>query len=252
MGGELPTLKGALATARPIRYGSFAEASTGHWSLLEELASRPGVRKVCEVGGGATPALPTEFVRARSIEYTVLDLSATELAKAPDVYRKVQGDITSGELRLEGGFDLIFSRMLAEHVWLPADFHRSVYRLLTPGGRAFHFFSTLYALPFLANRLLPPGVADRIVRWLWPGRDPEGGEAKFPAFYRWCRGPTRASIRRLEDVGFIVEEYAGFFGHEYYRGVPWIHRAHRALSDALTRKPMPLLTSYAHVILMRP
>src|SRR5215510_6894588 len=83
---------------------------------LEKLVRRRDIKKVLEVGGGATPLLSLDNMEEYGIEYTILDISIEELAKAPDAYNKIQGDITDPNLRLDGKYDLVCSRFLAEHV----------------------------------------------------------------------------------------------------------------------------------------
>ena len=239
-----------------VRYDLHQHAWEGFQTQLERLASAPGVRRVCEIGGGANPALPLSFVRAHGLEYTVLDISAEELAKAPEGYVKVRADITAEGLRLPGGYDLAFSKMLAEHVASGETFHRNVLNLLRPGGRAFHFFPTLYALPFAVNRALPEGLGGRLLGRLQGGRERAGRQAKFKAYYDWCRGPGRTQLARLEALGYEVVEYVGFFGYAgYFRKLPWLERAHARLNGHvaawLTRHPVNALTSYAHMLVER-
>jgi hypothetical protein len=62
--------------ASPAWHGDFVRLVQG------EIESR-GARRVCDIGGGANPALSTEFVTAHDLEYLVIDISAAELAKAP-------------------------------------------------------------------------------------------------------------------------------------------------------------------------
>jgi SAM-dependent methyltransferase len=207
-------------------------------------------RVVCEVGAGANPALDLEYICDRGLRYCIMDVSEEELAKAPDGYHKIVADICRPLVPGLGPFDLVFSKMLAEHIREPEQFHRNVHRLLRPGGVAFHFFPTLYALPFVVNLLLPEVASTLALRLLSP-RD-EVRHGKFPAYYRWCRGPTKGVLRKLENVGYIVEEYAGFFGHNYYRRIPLMARVHAAVVTRLLRHPLPFLTSYAYAVLRKP
>jgi len=80
------------------------------------------------------------------LEYTILDLSLEELTKAPDGYNKIQADITDPYLSLDGKYDLVYSRFLAEHVPSGLNFHRNVLNLLRKGGMHFIPFqhSTIY------------------------------------------------------------------------------------------------------------
>jgi SAM-dependent methyltransferase len=209
------------------------------------------LKRVCEVGGGANPALPLEFVKAHGLDYTILDISPEELAKAPAGYTRVVADLCSVSPAVEHTetFQLVFSKMLAEHIVDPQAFHRNIWRLLIRDGIAVHFFPTMYAPPFVVNRLLPEALASMILR-LVDSRDRQM-HRKFAAFYRWCRGPILNQIARFEELDFQVLEYHGFFGHGYYNRIPLLKRAHDRISDLLLRHPLPLLTSYAYVMLQK-
>ena len=235
------------------RYAHSSVAWSGMTRQILALIADGGVRRVLEVGGGANPLLSLAVVEQHGLEYTVLDIAQTELDKALGGYVKVLGDIGDPTLDVPGGYDLVFSRMLAEHVRSGEVFHRNVLRLLAPGGRAFHFFPTLYAPPFVLNRLLPERLAHALLNLLEPGRQQDGRHAKFPAHYSWCRGPTDRHIRRIEGLGYHVDEYIGFFGHDvYYTHVPVVRGWHRLWSNWLVAHPLPWLTSFAYLTLSRP
>jgi SAM-dependent methyltransferase len=234
-----------------VRYAEFPDA----WPAFNDFLRRvtgSGARDLCEVGGGANPALSLETIEANGLRYTILDVSAEELAKAPDGYRKLEADVASPRFDSSETFDALFSRTVLEHISDPETFHRNVFGLLKDGGVAFHFFATLYALPFVVNRLLPDRVLEAILLRLQPHRARSGPHGKFPAVYAWCRGPTARQIARFEQLGYTVEEYTGFFGHDYYRTLPAVQRLANRLAAALRRHPVPLLTSYAFVVLRKP
>lgn len=239
-----------------VRYASSRHAWTGYTPYVQDLIVGTGARQVLELGGGANPAIPLAFLRDHGVDYTVLDISPGELAKAPAGYRKVCADIGSTTLAfggLEARYELVFSKMLAEHVRNGEQMHRNVFRLLAPGGRAVHYFPTLYAPPFVLNRLLPESLTDHLLQWLEPGREKAGKKGKFPAYYSWCRGPTHRQLARLQGLGYKVDQYIGFFGHEsYYQRVPGLLALHRQLSGWLTRHPVPALTSACYVVLSKP
>lgn len=218
------------------------------------LVERNGSRTVLEIGSGANPTLSPSYVRERGLRYTTNDVSEAELAKAGPAYETLCVDMaTADDAALpREAFDLVFSRMVNEHVEDGERFHRNIFRALTPGGVSAHCFSTLYALPFVANRLLPEPIADRVLDALAP-RDRHRHD-KFRAHYSWSRGPTGRMIDRLRGLGFEIVQYQGFFGHRYYdRGLPaWVPRLERAKSAWLQRHPVPLLTSYAAVVLRKP
>jgi SAM-dependent methyltransferase len=221
--------------------------------FLERLIDSAQVHSICEVGGGREPALSPDEVARRGIDYTVLDISAEELAMAPPGYRTVVADITAPGLADVGGFDLVFSKMLAEHVRDPRQFHTNVFSLLRPGGLAFHYFPTLYSPPFVVNRLLPERWAEAVLRVVRPHRYLDGRGDKFPALYRWCRGPSRHQLQRLESVGFDVVKYVGLFGTKsYYERIRPLQQLEDVLASWMVRHPLPAMTSYSYVVLQRP
>jgi ubiquinone/menaquinone biosynthesis C-methylase UbiE len=237
-------------TSHPrVRFDLWPAAWDDYVPFLERLIDRTGARRVCDVGAGARPSLPLEMVAERELDYVLLDISEVELAKAPDRYAKVRADITAADFDAEEQFDLVVTRMVAEHIQRPDAFHANVNRLLVPNGTAFHFFATLYALPFVVNRFLPGAIGDDILTALRPVE--ARGRPKFRAYYRWCRGPTARQIRRFTRAGFDVEEYVGFFGHSYYGKLGPIQALENSLARLLVSRPVPLLTSFAYVVLRK-
>lgn len=234
-----------------IRYALSSEAWGSFEPGLLQLIQERGLRRIVEIGGGANPMIPIEDVHRLGLDYTVLDISEVELAKAPAGYRTVCADIASADLALDGTYDLAFSRMLAEHVRHGEYLHRNIARLLRPGGHALHFFPTLWAPPFVINRLIPERLSDRLLALLNPDRD-RHQFGKFPAYYDWCRGPTRAQIKRFEGLGYSVAAYDGYYGHgQYYRHIPGLKSLHLAWCRFLSRHPLPALTSFAIVHLIK-
>jgi hypothetical protein len=221
-------------------------------AFLENLASRPGVKKICEIGGGSNPALSLAFITKHHLEYTILDISESELNKAPEGYIKLVGDITHPHFSPDNHYHLIFSKMLAEHVMDAASFHKNVFNLLDSGGMAFHFFPTLYSLPFVINKYLPETLSGNLLRLFFKERNNEGHHGKFPAYYNMCRGPTKNQIKKLEEVGYLIEKYIGFFGHGYFEKIPLVRTLSNLLPRLLRSHPNPWLTSYAYVLLSKP
>lgn len=222
-------------------------------AIIASLVLRNGAKRVCEVGGGANPSLSLQFLAENNIEYTLFDISQAELSKAPAGYLKVQGDITDPNLLQTGTYDMVVSTMLAEHVNDGQVFHRNVFNLLRPGGFAFHAFATLYGLSSVVNLLLRESVAGLLLLRMQPGRESEGHNAKFSPHYSWCRGPSNKQIECFRSCGFEVPEFTGVFGQDcYLTKFPLLWRLDRRMSAFLTRKPMPLLTSSAYVLLAKP
>ena len=234
-----------------IRYADSELVWVGYDRLIMETIEKYALKKVCDLGGGANPVLPLDYVKERGIEYTVLDLCKEELDKASDAYTKVVHDVMSAEIPPCAPFDLILTKMLAEHVPDGETFHKNIYAMLGKGGIAVHFFPTLYALPFLLNRLLPEWLGRALLKVLAP-RDRYHHD-KFPARYSWCRGPTRSMQRRLEKLGYEIMEFWGLYGHRgYYLRIPFMVRFHDLIVKLLLKHPIPLLTSYAYIVLRKP
>lgn len=211
-----------------------------------------GAKRICDVGGGAHPIVGLKQVQERGLEYVVLDVSEQQLARAAGDYQRFQADIldpaTVPELaRRWGAFDAVLSRWTAEHIRDGRLFHEQVFRMLRPGGTAVHLFPTLYSLPFLLNRLLAPDMSAALLYRVSPHR-----KGKFLAYYSWCRGPTGRQIDRLQSIGFSVDRYVGYYGHNLYRRVKPVHVAHKAIAAQLVDHPLPSLTSFALVVVTRP
>jgi hypothetical protein len=222
---------------------------------LQQIAAMPQVKRVCEIGGGANPMFSLDFAQENNLDYTVLDISAEELSKAPDGYSKILGDISSMDFQSDEKYDLVFSKFLAEHVRSGLHFHTNLYSILNSGGYSLHYFPTLYNFPFIANRILPEWISERILLKVQPERTKEGSYGKFPAYYSWCYGPTKSSIRRFEEIGFEIEEYIGFFGHGFYRNKKalfFLEHFEKMKSNFLVDHPIPLLTQFAHILLKKP
>lgn len=220
--------------------------------VREAIAAVPGAR-VCDVGGGVHPLVPDDEVRAEGLGYTVLDISAEETRDLDrDVYTVVTGDAADPSLldqepRMRGAFDVLFSKMVAEHVPDGAAFHRNLFEMAAPGGVAIHMFPTLYSVPFMVNIAVPESVSKVLLESL--AKRPQ---AKFPARYSWCKGPSPYQLERIAALGWEVERYLGVMGHEYYRFMPGVRDVHRLAHRAALRAPRPWLTSYAVVKLRKP
>jgi len=232
-----------------ISYGTYMEAWDGFSSFLANLISKNHIKKICDIGGGANPVLSTDYIREKNLDYSLLDISEFELSKAPENYPKILADIASPNFNLDNKFDLVFTKMLAEHITNPKQFHKNVLNCLNDNGLAVHYFPTLYTLPFFVNYIMPERLAD-ILLHLFETRD-RYKQAKFPAYYRWCRGPIRKQIQRFITMGYDIVEYRGFFGHGYYKKITALDKLNRIKTNYLLKHPNPIFTSYAYVVLRK-
>ncbi len=253
-GDSVDRVEATLPLGANVRYDTVQSFAgwQGAAPAIERLITEFGSRNILEIGSGANPTLSVEAVRRLGLSYTTNDISEAELGKADSAYARLCHDFseTNPPLRLHGSFDLVFSRMVNEHVRDGARYYRNIAAVLASGGITTHWFSTLYALPFVGNRLMPEFVSDRILDVLAP-RD-RSDHGKFKAYYSWGRGPTRKMVARLEALGFDVLEYTGYFGHSYYRrSLPLLDYLERKKAAFLAKHPNPFLTSYARVVLRK-
>ena len=228
--------------------------SGNEWSEYPAFVQRSvlelGVRKLCDVGGGANPVLSMQFINDNRLDCTVLDISITELNKAPTGYKKLVQDVEAEDFVPTDQFDLVVTKMMAEHLRNGRVFHRNVFSMLKPGGVAIHYFPTLYALPFLVNKLMPERLSSFLLDIFLPRDRHRLG--KFPAYYSWCYGPTSSMLGMLIETGFEIMQYRAFFGNSYYSRIPLVRNLHDAYTRFLAKHPTPYLTSFAQVVLRKP
>jgi SAM-dependent methyltransferase len=202
-----------------------------------------------EIGSGAKPTLDVETARKEQFRYVTSDSDQAELAKAPPGVEARLLNLESEQppYDLLGQCDMVFSRMVNEHVRDAERYHQNILRLLTPAGVAVHCFSTLYALPFIANALLSSAASEKLFDFITGGHH----HSKFPAHYSWSRGPTARMLKRFEDIGYDVLAYRGYFGHWYYWRLKPLHHLEFWKTRALLAFPVPLFCSYAVVLLRK-
>lgn len=217
-------------------------------SRVKELIVKTHSNKVCDIGGGANPLLSKEYIIHNSLNYVLLDISESELNKAPASYSKLVADISAENFDVQEQFDFCFSRMVAEHIKNGEQLHRNVLKILKRGGIVIHIFPTLFALPFLVNRILSQNVGLFVLnKILFRGKT---NRRKFPAYYSWCYGPTKRQMRRFEDLGYNIIEYVGGFGHSgYYKYISLLRKLHMIKTNYLIKYPNPWLTSYSYIVL---
>jgi SAM-dependent methyltransferase len=239
----------AVSPTETISYTGATELWENYDELLLKLAAE--AQSVAELGGGANPILAAEQWRT-VLERVVIDVSAHELSLGVGDFDTRVADLCQPIRDGLERYDLVFSKMLCEHLPDARTFHENCLRLLKPGGRAVHFFPTLFTLPFVANRLIPEEFARAVLRRIQPGRIDDPKHEKFPAYYRWCTGPTRRALARYQSVGFTVESFTAAFGHRYYAMLPPLEAAEQAKTRWLLRHPVPWWTSFATVVLRKP
>src|SRR5262249_6987996 len=144
--------------------------------VVKALSQRLGLGRLCEIGGGRNPLLTLSEGSEIGARYKVNDISAGGLSLVPDGCETACFDGAGDPAALPAAlsFDLVFSRMVFEHLRDVAGAWANLHRLLKPGGVALAFIPTLYALPFMTNRLVPEWLSGAIVDRLYPHRDRDG------------------------------------------------------------------------------
>lgn len=215
---------------------------------VTELCKLLAARRLIEIGGGRDPLFARSEIENLGVEMTVNDISPGELAVLPAGYRTacfdVAGDISS-VAHLRNGFDFAFSRMVFEHVADGQQAWKNLYELLAPGGVGLIYIPTLYALPFVANRLLPDRLAAQIVKTIYKNRT-DDEDPVFPARYSWCFTDARLS-KMLGAVGYREILVQPFYGHGYYKPVPVIHKLQTWFSEIARRHDWRVFTSFAYI-----
>lgn len=201
---------------------------------------------IVDIGGGANPVLSEE--KALRFKYIVIDINQKELDKAIGAYfEKVCTDISTDHAGIK--CDLIVTKMLLEHIPNPKEFHTSCYNMLNHGGQALHFFATKYSPASIVNRILPEHVS-RSILYRIQQRSWET-EGKFPAYYRWCMGPTKKQICKFQSVGFIIEQYNGYLGSGYLVNIPILNLLERLYNTIILKIKSPYFCSNSIIFLSK-
>ena len=182
--------------------------------------------------------------------YTVNDIDPTELDRTSPEYDKACFDVTGDVSAFEGQFDVVFSRVLIEHVKDGVQMHRNALKLLKPGGVAFHMAPTLYATPFILNKYLPEGISSSLLYAAKKNR--RAIRDKFPAYYSWCYGNRAKMTAMLKDLGYGEVTIRTFWGHAYFDKIPGLRQAAGAFAKLAAKNDWTTLGSYAHITAFKP
>jgi SAM-dependent methyltransferase len=216
---------------------------TEFWEEVNGTLARAGA--VLDVGSGRRPTIAPED-RPADVEYVGLDISAEELALAPEgAYDEtVAADASELVQGLVGRFDLILSWQVLEHVEdLPraaANFHAYA----KPGGSFVAMLSGRYAAYAVANRVLPADAARRFVARL--RRRPI--DTVFPAHYDHC---DEKGLRDAFSSWERVEVIPLWRGADYFERLPGLRGLYLRYEDLAIRRGWDGLATNYTVIARR-
>jgi SAM-dependent methyltransferase len=230
----------------------FSAGWDNYKNLILAIHHEIAAKRWLELGAGRFPAFSEDEVRPLGVEYVMNDISERELSLAPEFAEKRVFDIagTDTDTDISGGnYDLIFSKMLFEHIPSTEQAYRNALNLLRDGGVIINFHPVLYAPPFVLNKVLSDGLTKAIVRTLVPHRN-ERILPKFPAHYDHCRAGSNTE-KWLRGLGFRHAISVPFYGHAYYRQIGLLHRLSHTLARTLAHYEVPLLASFCYTIAQR-
>jgi SAM-dependent methyltransferase len=222
---------------------SWQTGMLGYGNTLKGLISTYSSAKILELGAGRRPSFALGEMPANVQSYTVNDIDPGELALLPPGYDMACFDVSGDASNFSDKYDVVFSQFLGEHVPDGQAMHRNVYDLLRPGGTAFHLIPTLYALPFVANKLMPETLTTKLVNMAVERTHP-----KFPAHYSMCYGVRSRMENMFHEIGYKDVEIRNFYGHFYYDKIPVLKHAHNAFSRIAARRNWTALGTYAYLI----
>ena len=243
-GGTLRTL---------LNEGQIVRRTEHAWQALkptlEHVIRGIPARNVLEIGSGRHPHFSVAEAQALGFELTVNDLDARELDHAPREHRRLVLDFAAdigGTPVALGTYDLIFSRMVFEHVRDPRMAWSNVHKMLAPGGVGFAFVPTLFSPPFVINRIMPEALSSLLLRAFDRTRTPDG-IPKFPAYYRNCRASETALSPMFKQIGFSEVCVVPFFGTPYFPSIPVLKHVARAFDRIIEARDLRTFASYAYI-----
>jgi hypothetical protein len=93
---------------------------------------------------------------------------------------------------------------------------------------------------------LPEHVARGLLSYFFPHRHDEG-IPKFPAYYHSCK-ITRKTYEMIRSCGFASVNLYHFFGHNYFKNIPFVRSVDRTVSRIADARNLTWLASYSYSI----
>lgn len=252
-------MQAARAPRRPLSeiVSELGYSSDWNWSwesykkTIVGIGQEYALERHLEIGGGRDTLFSPAEAAAHGFDVTINDISAKELALAPPSFGKMLCDVAAEdtmETIPPESYDFVYSRMVMEHVRDARQLWQNQYDMLAPGGIGLAFFPTLYAPAFAINRAIPETVSSAILQRLFPDRQADGDNPKFPAFYDHCYGSERHLAPMLEEIGFRNVLVLPFYGYSYFWKIPVLKQVDAAFTRFVRQRDWRTFTSFAYVI----
>ncbi|MFK8039588.1 MAG: hypothetical protein AB8B74_14955 [Crocinitomicaceae bacterium] len=246
---DLPELK-KLNITMEIKYFDYRSGGEIFMTKLGDLIKANQVQNILEIGSSKYPSLSKAFIDQYDVNFSVMDIEPADLTELELENDYIDNyfvhDITK-PFKTDLKFDLIISKFIWEHIEQIDLFHININQLLKDEGVAIHYFPCLSTLPFLINHVLPSNLSDKVLNTV-NKREKE----KYPAYYKWCYGPSTRNIRKIKAIGYDITSYYCFFGHNYYKkNLIILHYFELLKLKLLVRFRIKSLCSYAMVVLKK-
>ena len=221
--------------------------------VVKRLMSQDSISDVMELGAGRAPSFDRSVLQEMGVTYCSNDISQRELDLGPSWTKKAQFDLCSQEPEAVKQFsqssDLVFSKMLMEHVPDYRAAYRNISTKLRTGGISIAFHHVLFSVPFVANRLLPEHLSAAVLKAVFPNRN-DDEIPKFPAVYSGCR--ISSSVRAaIMAQGFRSVRQIPFWGHSYYRKFPILRNIYAGSSRAIERAGLTTFATFAFTVAVK-
>lgn len=152
---------------------------------------------VADVGGGRSCSFAEMLPLEHALTIVAIDESEEELAANSTADRTMVADVSRDIPFSDGEVDLLVSRTLLEHVPDVQGAATAMARVLKPGAETIHLLPCRYALFAVVARVIPFGVAKRLLHFTIPESK---GVVEFEVVYD--RGHPRALERVFTEAGF--------------------------------------------------
>lgn len=219
-----PTLEAFVESLSPINH--YQWAARNYRSTLDHLIRTFQLHRCLDVGGGRRPLLEPETIEGLNLVYKVVDIDENELRLAPSFYDTECLDISAKTIpdRQYKNYDLIFSKMVFEHIKDTKQAYQNIYEMLDENGIFLNYHPVLYAPQFMLNKIMPEIITRSLLN-LIDFRRNTNNIPKFPAFYSNCVvSPKFATM--LYKIGFREVEQIPFWGTKYFDQLPVLGALH--------------------------